>query len=166
MLKLSRRLSNEKGMAALEMVPLLIITVLVINFSLGFFGAIHSGILNSIAARNYAFETFRHRSNVTYFRQLGGEKFDYVSMGSRLHATTSELKMGNNFKDFFATSRPIDFFDFQPERQAELVGNANDHNTKTRNIAAVGERSTVAVNPIWIKTAYGICLNLKCGDGE
>lgn len=58
MLKRQRSsINNEKGMAVLEMIPILVVFVLFINFSLGFFGAIHSGILNSIASRNYAFET-------------------------------------------------------------------------------------------------------------
>jgi hypothetical protein len=53
---------SEKGMAIMETIPVLFLLVLVFNFSLGFFGAIHSGILNSIASYNYTLETFRFQA--------------------------------------------------------------------------------------------------------
>ena len=63
---ITQHLQNEKGMAALEIIPIVIIVVLLLSFSFGFFGVIHTGILNSMAARNYAFETFNHRSDLRY----------------------------------------------------------------------------------------------------
>ena len=70
-------LSNQKGMAVFEIVPLLVLFVLLLNFVFGFFGIIHSGILNSIAARNYAFETFRNRTSLNYIRDESTSDLDF-----------------------------------------------------------------------------------------
>ena len=59
---INQHLKNDHGMAVLEMIPIMIIVVLLLSFSFGFFGLIHTGILNSIGARNYAFETFKEWS--------------------------------------------------------------------------------------------------------
>lgn len=159
MLKRQRSsINNEKGMAVLEMIPILVVFVLFINFSLGFFGAIHSGILNSIASRNYAFETFRNRSNLVYFRNVPGDLIHYSKENYRFHGTTKENEAANGWN---ATARTIDFFGFE-RRAADAVGtDGNTHNNKVRAIPE-GRNTTVGVNPIWIKTLYGICLNAKC----
>ncbi|WII73907.1 hypothetical protein QJS83_08465 [Bdellovibrio sp. 22V] len=151
---------NEKGMAIFEMIPILVIIVLFVNFSLGFFGAIHTGILNSIASRNYAFETFRNRSNLTYFRNIGADVIEYSQVGMRVHGTVSESSKGGD--NWVASSRTIDFMNFQPKRAADIVGNSKNVHSTVRGIPE-GRNETIGVNPIWIKTTYGICLNAKCG---
>ncbi len=159
-------LKNEKGMAIFEIVPILIIIVLFINFSLGFFGAIHTGILNSIAARNYAFETFRFRSNLSYFRNVsssGGTNPNYDKTKFRTHGIGSDKKMGSN--TWYATTRLIDFMNFQPARAADQIGAPTDHNKSVRDLAG-GRNEKVGVNPIWIRTAYGICLDSNCGTAN
>jgi len=87
-------LYDERGMAVFEIIPILVIFVVLINFSLGFFGIVHSGILSSIAARNYAFETFRNRANLNYFRDedMGDElKYSFMTLfKSRFHDVISE----------------------------------------------------------------------------
>ena len=93
MLALKKTIKNQRGMAIIELIPTMIIILLLFNFSLGFFGAIHTGILNSMAARNYAYETFRHRSNLNYLRDSSGE-VSYTKEGFRLHATTSDNAKG------------------------------------------------------------------------
>ncbi len=76
------RLKDEHGMAIMELIPIMVILVILINYSLGFFGAIHTGILNSMAARNYAFDTFKHRSNLVYLRDtVGGALVSYDKYG-------------------------------------------------------------------------------------
>jgi len=151
-------LKNQKGMAIIELVPIMIIIILLFNFSLGFFGAIHTGILNSMAARNYAFETFRHRSNLTYLREGGADIVTYTEEGFRLHATTSDNAKGNK-EQFIATGRPIDFL-----ADANLATGSKDlHNSQIYGIID-GKRYTAGggVSPIWIRPQYGICLNSKC----
>lgn len=147
-------------MAIMELIPIMIIIVILFNFSLGFFGAIHTGILNSMSARNYAFETFRHRSNLMYLRTgiPGTDNVNYASQGMRLHATVSDKAKGD--KDhFIATGRPIDFL-----AQLESKGSKDIHNTQVYSVKD-GKRFTdnSGVNPLWIRPQYGICLNAKCG---
>lgn len=154
-------IKNEKGMAIMELIPIMIIVVLLFNFSLGFFGAIHTGILNQMAARNYAYETFRNRANLVYFRD-GAEKGEhtyYGEVGLRFHATTTENTKG--IKDvFLATARPIDFM-----ADMDKVGSNQIH---TKQIYSVkdGKRFTdnSGVNPLWVRPQYGICIDTKCGD--
>jgi hypothetical protein len=157
-------LNNEKGMAVFEMIPIIIVIVLLVNFSLGFFGAIHTGILNSIASRNYTFETFRHRSNLVYFRNndTSVAVSQFSEVGHRVHGTTSEESAA---KTWYATARAIDFLDLKPSRTAAEAGSPSSHNTTSWDVQdGVRFQKDEGVNPIWIKTTYGICLNARC-DG-
>lgn len=166
MLKAKRKLlNNEKGMAALELVPILFVIVLFINFSLGFFGAIHTGILNSMASRNYAFETFRNRSDLTYFRSNAQtDKIHFSKNMFRVHGTISESQAGSTTSapNWIPSARTIDFFSFN-NRAADVVGNTTQEHDKTLGLEE-GRNQRVAVNPIWIKTLYGICLNASCSN--
>lgn len=159
MLTAKKALKNQKGMAIIELIPIMIIIVLLFNFSLGFFGVIHTGILNSMAARNYAFETFRHRADLTYLRTgvKGGDIVSYKDAGMRLHATVSENKKGNDL--FVATQRPIDFLSDQNLN----TGGAELHNGGVYGVVD-GKRFTGGggVSPVWVRPQYGICLNAKC----
>lgn len=163
----SEKRKGQKGMAILEMIPIMIVIILLVNFSIGFFGVIHTGILNSIAARNYAFETFRHRSNLTYFSTStevnASFTASYEVAQERLHVTLSEKAVGRAGDDTIATARVIDFFDFG-QRQAEQVGSKGDHKDKVFNVMDGKRFEEDGVNPVWIKSAYGICLSTPCGD--
>lgn len=154
MLAIKKTLKNQKGMAIIELIPIMIIILLLFNFSLGFFGAIHTGILNSMAARNYAYETFRHRANLNYLRDSSGE-VSYTKQGFRLHATTA----GGVTDRFVATGRPIDFL----ANSETAAGSKQLHNDQIYNIVD-GKRYTAGggVSPIWVRPQYGICLNAKC----
>lgn len=163
------QINNEKGMAVFEIIPIVIIIVMFINFSLGFFGAIHTGILNSIASRNYAFETFRNRTDLTYFRNSGPVGVEFSKVKNRVHGTISEKLATKTQTDppWAASSRLIDFMSFS-NRAAEEIGNSKGEHAKTRGLSdgRVSESVHQGVNPIWIKTTYGICLNSSCGAGS
>lgn len=157
-------LKNERGNAMIEIVPILAIFILLVNFALGFFGLIHSGIMGSIAARNYAFETFRGRSNLAYLRDSTGSdvSFTYSRSQLRFHVVRSENSRSDS--SFQATRRPIRFSEIRGV--AEETG-ATEHNTKIKGIVE-GQRASEkgideGVNPAWVRTAYGICLNANCG---
>jgi hypothetical protein len=160
MLAIKRSLQNENGMAILELIPIMIIIVMLFNFSLGFFGAIHTGILNSMAARNYAFETFRHRSNLVYLRESVPieDNVNFSTQNFRFHATVSDSTKGDK-SHFIATGRTIDFL-----AQLEAKGSKDFHNKQVNTILD-GKRFTdkdSGVTPIWVRPQYGICLNSKC----
>ncbi len=166
-------LKNQKGMSSIEIIPVLAIFILLVNFSIGFFGVIHSGILNSIAARNYAFETFRNRANLNYLRDcledpLAGQcdppsnPTEYSSVGFRFHSIVDEK---TTTRTFIPTVRAIKFTDrglaMDPKGVAE-------HNQKVKLITEGKRASEVGIeegtDPVWIKITYGICLNSNCGD--
>jgi hypothetical protein len=176
---LSRRLSvqNDKGMAVLELVPTLFVYMLLINFSLGFFGIVHSGILHSIAARNYTFETFAHKTNLVYhIRPKPGSDLtrnNFKAQGYRYSGIISESAKTSD--SFIATDRPIAFtsqfggtdndgVDLGGRNPGNVTGESAAHNTGVRNLNEAVRNETIAVKSIWIKTIYGICMNSKCGD--
>ena len=164
MLKAVESLKNQRGNAMIEIVPVLAIFILLVNFSLGFFGLIHSGILGSIAARNYAFETFRNRADLHYLRDTSGTDIDftYSRAGLRYHAIRSETT--RTTEGFEASRRPIRFSEIRGVADESGLG---EHNLKVKGITE-GERASEkgideGVNPAWVRTAYGICLTATCG---
>lgn len=160
-------LKNSRGNAIIEIVPILAIFILIINFSLGFFGLIHSGIMNSIGARNYAFETFRNRAQLIYLRDTFNSTIDftYTKSQQRFHVVRNESVPGGDANNYYATRRPIKFSDVR--EIAELRDSATEH---LRNKAIIeGRRASEVgieegVNPAWVRSAYGICLVASCGE--
>jgi hypothetical protein len=161
---------NQRGLATMEMIPILIIFFILVNFTLGFFGVIHSGILNSMAARNYAFETFRNRANLNYLRDEGSEAVFYSNAGYRYHSIISESNKGQN--SWVATQRPIQFTE-NGAQGVEPQGDKNDHNVTVRSMVEANPTSTyfpgtsaaagdAGLDPVWIMTSYGICLTATC----
>lgn len=166
---------KESGMASVEIVPIILLFAMLFNFTLGFFGIIHSGILSSIASRNYAFETFRNRANLVYLRDddmkpaKNEEEARYTKTGFRFHGVISESN--NGVQTWIATKRPIRFTD--AGGLDEALGDKGDHTTLVRTVQSVGkvsdtftgktaEEGKSGVNPVWLQTLYGICLNSTC----
>lgn len=166
MLKTSRFLRNRKGLATLEMIPVMVVIALMLNFSLGFFGVIHTGILNSMAARNYTFETFRNRTNLVYFHDIRGTAGANTQRhNTRVHSIISDLKGTSTSSTViaYATSRPIGF------GQSPEDGSVDDHDSTSagRGVSSVSEgqrNKDVSTAPVWVRPMYGICLNAKCKD--
>lgn len=164
MLKKSRRplLKNEDGLASLEVIPVMIVIAVLINFSLGFFGAIHTGILTQIAARNYAFETFRHRSSLMYFHDSRGEASSFAGYNSRAHSIASD-KRGASSKAAIATLRPIGFGYSPDERDGgNQVHEGGGNGVNIMSIAEGVRNENIDASPIWIRPVYGICLTMLC----
>jgi len=149
---------NQKGLAMLEAVPLIVIFVVLTSFSLGFFGLVHTAILHSIGARTYAFETFRQRTNLYYFRENGSgitRPINYSRKQWRYHAVGHE----SDSRDLFvATDRPISI----GRTTANADANVDTHNQQIFAILPRNER--VSVSPAWVMVGYGICLNAECGN--
>jgi hypothetical protein len=184
MLKKSQKRNSESGMAVIEMIPILIIIALLLNFSLGFFGVVHTGILNSIAARNYTFETFRHKADLRYFMREGISSADQVAnyMASnpapynfRIHAISSDKRTDDRW---IATARPIAFIksfggqDKDGQDLSEVRTPANTNISLHKDIATTEKikQNGVALDekyrvfPVWVRPQYGICLNNACGE--
>lgn len=155
-------LRNEKGLAMIETVPLLVIFVILTSFGMGFFGVVHTAVLHSIAARTYSFETFRQRSNLYYYREdASGENpaksINYTKKGWRYHAVQHETDSRDKF---VAATRPIAMGTGLGQQSA----NENAHNRSIFAILPRNER--ISVNPVWVMVGYGLCLNATCGNGN
>ncbi len=169
---------TEKGMAFVESIPVLFMIVVVFNFSLGFFGAIHSGILNSIASYNYTMETFRFRSNLMYFRPGDNKMAHYMKSMNRVHGVTSDGVIQDDtggVNIWPATVRSIAFNNSVTKVETEPVGaapNSVNHNYKRTPASGStwfidskyeADGNNMVKSPeIWVKTVYGICLNAEC----
>lgn len=147
--------NKESGMSLVESLPLILVMASLVGFLLGLWGMTHKNILHSIAARNYAFETFRHRSNLMYFGTSAPDN-SYEVSEMRFHAVGDGS--GGTMK---ALTTPMRF----PERN--VAGeSAQIHRQRIwqdSNIPLVGEASVATKLP-WVMVGYGICLNSNCGD--
>jgi hypothetical protein len=167
---------NNSGFAALEVVVIFAVIMILFNFGLGFFGVIHTGILKSIAARNYAFETYRFKSNLDFFWREGtatNRISKFRLFGNRFHGVTSEFS-GDD--DWIATARPISFVSTfggtdkdgnDLSRAPAEDGNSKLHNETIFKIKDDGtplleDREQYLAYPVWIRPVYGICINATC----
>lgn len=135
---------DSSGFAMLETLALMIVFIVLTGYMLGFFGVVHSGIKNSIAARNLAFESFRNRSDLRLWRDNRSDKSYYADY--RWHAITSENRPPNDNAPY-STGRRINY-----------LGKGNNHDVS-------GELTSFEIqkaDTVWVKTAYGICLTAKC----
>jgi hypothetical protein len=157
----NKRRRNEKGMALLETIPILIVFIVIIAYGLGSFGVVHTGILHSISARAYAFETFRNRPNVVYFRDraTGNGYSHFANKETRVHGINSDIAPVEG--EIFATTRPIAF----GRQPANTQTSAEVHNQKIVNKGdARFRRGEGEASPAWIMVGYGICINANCGE--
>lgn len=169
MMKNKSIINNERGLATVETIPLLVIFIILLAYSFGTFGIIHTGILNSIASRTYAFETIRNRANTTYFRDNvvgamipGGAQEHYRRMGNRLHGVKQENEQSQSA--FRVTERPLRVgFGRLPadaSRNNPMIHNQSLFDGGVRDKV----QTTVGVSPVWVMTQYGLCIDAKCGD--
>ena len=162
MKKLAPSVQNEKGMAVLESVIIMFIFVMLTRYTIGFFGVTHTAIIQTIASRNYAFEIFRHRSNLWYFRdnKAMSPNLRYHAYENRLHGTNNEIVTRGSDKRQYPTERRVAMF-----VENDPVGrSASDHSGAITDIQAGVRNTTISVDPVWVKTQYGICLTAQCGD--
>lgn len=147
---------SEKGFASVEATVLLVLFSVMIYYSFGFFGIVHTGIVHNIHARTYAFEIFRHRSNLMYFRSNDVTLIKhYYHLMTRLHGVNTDSE--NKYNKQRATERPISF-------GLSLDESGRDPSTHSDGVYGISsERNrSVGVNPVWITVMYGLCLNSQC----
>lgn len=154
----------------METIPLLVIFIILLAYSFGTFGVVHTGIINSIAARTYAFETMRGRTNVTYFRDNvhDGEVpalLHFARRGNRIHGIRQEIKPGDGApgdNGFYATERPLRVgFGGIPADASRNT--ASIHNERVFSDVQDQVQTQIGVSPVWVMTQYGICINAACG---
>ena len=156
--------ANKKGLASIEVLPLMIMFVVLVSFALGFFGVVHTGIVYSIHSRTYAFEALRNRANYNHMRDVdigthSGQRqwVFYQSYGYRTHGISS-LEHSTRNNGIYPTLRDIKF------PQGELHLQEGDlEQVHNQHIYKLPRRNTKQpVNPVWLMVQYGLCLNAQC----
>lgn len=169
---------DQKGIAIFEMLFLLLVFIVLFGLTLGFWGAIHTGTLQSISARHYSFEVLNNRSHFEYHRdwpvlQAPSLPDEMIGNGSYPRTGTKGAYHGNLGMRFFyvtgvydaetskVSTRGLNFFkeiDRHTATEIPPSGSIPGH-----DLASPGARGGKA-NPIWIKVGYGICMEWKCGE--
>ena len=142
-------LRQERGVAVVEMLPLLAVFIILFGLTFGFWSSIHRGILQSIAARHYAFEVINNRVHYIYHRDTkdhGGDKKSYYKKnGHRFFAVIQQQPGDDKDLSLIAEKRGLNLFGGDP-------------------MSIPKRRESDQVNPIALKTGYGICIDHECGN--
>lgn len=177
--------SSNRGVALVEMLPILVICVVLVSVTIGLWGITYSAVLQSVSARHYAFEVLNNRSHFEYHRDYDpntisgsgavygisnkAEDKDYHgNIGMRLFMVVGDTQLNPGAP--FATERNINLFSAANPQQTKggLIKSSkkdpNWHNNSTWGGGNGKDFRIEPVNPIWIMTGYGICLNYSCGD--
>ncbi len=160
MKNIAPNIKNERGLAVLESVIILFIFIVLSRYTLGFFGVTHTAILQSIASRTYAFEIFRHRSHLWHFRGNKISPFAYHAYENRIHGTNNEIAQRGVDTTQYPTERRIAMF----VEEDPLGRTVNEHSRASGEVRDGQRNSGISLDPVWIKTQYGICLTEQCGD--
>jgi hypothetical protein len=155
------KLKNNKGMATLEAIPLIVIFVMLVGYALGLWGVVHSATLHSIGARQYAFATLRNRANYTFHRDNGGDVLHNKKIGYRYHAITI-----NKGSDFEAPILPITVGKKPANTDLQNLNTTNQQMHYDTLFDLQKRNQTVEFSHAWIMAGYGICLNPVCGAPE
>lgn len=183
--KSKRSLRSNSGSAIIETMPIVLTLLILLRVSFGFWGAVHSGILNSIAAYNHALTTYAFRADLTYLRPglideqslvTSGARKSYDKSKSRYHGVIDENKPSSDNKTWFATPRaigldryiatagntPTDLMTNQCPGCTEVGITDPLHRKNSELYAQTSDQNKRWTQFVWIKTVYGICLNVKC----
>lgn len=151
-------INNERGLAIIETLAMMVIILVLFSYTLGLWGITHTAILHNIAAKNYANEIFRHRASLWYFRINAHSPIRYHTTSVRLHGVQTDANSPGDI--LYATERRIALF-----QENDSTGRSSDTHFQIRNTVRPGQRNEdVAVDPVWVKVKYGLCLTAACGD--
>jgi hypothetical protein len=162
------RRHQEAGMATIEMIPLLLVFLMLISYTIGFFGVIHTGILQNIAARTYAFEMYRNRANLTHFRsnRIVEPITHFKDLGGRANGIISEAATDST-SVMFATERPIAKGFAKPVQSGRDQGEFHSTDVHSNRATDMRQRNeTLQSNPVWLLVQYGICISAACDQQQ
>lgn len=150
-----KKKKNQKGFAILEAVVFLTAFMVMAVYSIDFFTAIHSGVVGSIGARAYLFETLRHRSDIDFLRT----HVDSPSSDEPRFATQE-----NAFERFHAVTDedfPASATDGMPVVARVLTRNEEEPSEGNLGIKSINDKDN-PVTRIYVKSGYGICTDSRC----
>jgi len=151
---------QEAGFSLVETLPLILVMSGLLGFLLGLWGMVHKNILASIAARNYAFETFNNRSNLIYFSDVRNSAVNnnsYHITGLRFHGYGEQGATGG----ISAFTTPYRF-----PADTNTVEDTQLHTERIWDqslIPAAGQAQDGTGTQLpWVLVGYGICLSSEC----
>lgn len=162
MLKIERqklmpeKLKEEKGFAAVEGVVFLLALVVMAVYAIDYYTAIQTGILGSIQARAYLFETLRHRPSADYLRYDRSSDVRFSNANEnyeRLHMVNDEDYPPDNTNQIPAVGRVITASDESFRNKGQL-GAPNQ----------LGFSENNKTSTLFIKSGYGICTDSQCPE--
>ena len=146
-MKKHKFLNNQRGIAMVEMLPLLFIFIILFGLTFGLWASIHSGTLQSIAARHYAFQVLNNRTHFIYHRdtmKINNNKTLYYEKNGKRFFAIVEAKTG----------------------KVELIPEIKEINLFNQGVLSItgdNKSQKAQTNPIKLRTGYGICIDFDCG---
>ena len=181
-----KQILGQKGVAIFEMLFLLLVFVVLFGLTLGFWGGIHTATLQSISARHYSFEIINNRTHFEYHRDwnLGSSPASKGNMlGNKAFAGADRYHGKWGMRLFYVsgisgqkepnvTTRGLNFFKEINRPTAKALpskgASIKVHEKGTTSTPAyhqnIFNQTSGSVNPMWLMTGYGICLEHSCGD--
>ena len=171
---------NNKGMAMVEALPIIMVMFVLMGATLGSWGIVHTAILNSIASRNAIFFYFNNRSDLSYLRDFFTEYGLSPDTGTHYFRKDGDNGMGKRFTfivsekatladdGMVATLRKVDFRDIGTPVEVSPLSNDDHSNIPSitpdgRNTGRQTGKISEQRNRAWIMVGYGICLDAECG---
>jgi len=148
-------LKNQRGIAYVEMLPLLVLFVLMFGLSFGLWTSIHRATLKSIAARHYSFEVLNNRTHYIYHkdtREASSSRDYYAKNGMRFFANVAYQESESPELQRETKNNSLSLFD---------DGITQIHSPKASNSSDFPDEQT---NPIKAEIGYGICIDTKTCD--
>ena len=178
---------DQRGVAVIEMIFLLLVFVVLFGLTLGFWGSIHTATLQSISARHYSFEIINNRTHFEYHRDWSIETVPTPPgnmFASKNFAVSKKYHGDLGMRTFYVTgirnqddpvnvtTRGLNFFKEinRPTQMALPSKGTISAYDQGGPAATAGFHQDIfnqlhgSVNPLWLMTGYGICLELSCGD--
>ena len=180
----------KKGIAIIEFMLMFFVYVFLLAVLYGSWGIVHSGILNSIGARQAAFSQIAHRSDLSFYYTAGDRNKileNSYFLGDpprgkkavRVFGIHDGTTSGNGEADWKPLNLRMDVGGDWNNSEAEgIVG--FDRGTSVEDFSGnlwpeglkLGSGSTfeerrnpnLKTSQVRLKQAYGICLDFNCGD--
>lgn len=154
----NKKKCSEKGLAVIETIPLIFIFVILVGFTLGFYGITQRMILHSIAARAYGTEQIRNRTNINYLRDISGGQAESYHLTQHRYFAVREPGPGDRF---VAAKMNVDY----RTRGTAGMSTQEAHNSTAYEQMNRGRRNDRHYfDTVWVKVGHGICLTASCGE--